>query len=242
MIKHQFSYSRLFLSFLVLPIVLFSSCNIGAGEGGTGSVQGYVKIIMHYDDNYVFQTDTFPAAKKDVFIKYGDNDYFDDDVETDNTGLFRFKYLRPGEYTVYAYSELVTGELVATEQSITIRKNEDGTVEDMYIHDGKAYGTSMVKGHVYATYMHNGVIIDEGWAYEHRVYISNIDEDFYFDDVRVGDSGVFMFQKILPGTYKVSTITEDINEIPSYINQTVIIEEADTTIDVPETFQVIINV
>ena len=226
----------------LITTIFFTSCNTDEGEGGTGSIEGKVYLIQHPDDNYNLETDTIAAAKTDIFIVYGNDDYFGDDMETDADGFYRFKYLTPGNYTVYAYSTLSTGEKIAVPQTVTIKRGESGVVPNIYIHEGKAYGTSIIKGSVYATYMHNGDIVGQGWALEHRVYIRNIDDPYPFDDVRVAEDGIFMFQKILPGTYEIFTITEDEEEIPSVISQTVTVSEAGTIVELPTIFNVTINV
>ena len=47
---------------------------------------------------------TFPAADEDVYIIYGDHVSPDDRVQTNYNGEYEFLYLRPGKYTVYAFS------------------------------------------------------------------------------------------------------------------------------------------
>ena len=79
-----------FLWVFVVLALLFSACNKGPGEGGTGTVQGFVKLVHHPDDNFQLNVDTMPAAKTDVFIVYGDEAYFGNDVETGSDGMYRF--------------------------------------------------------------------------------------------------------------------------------------------------------
>ena len=134
--------------FLLIGFALLSgfcySCNDHEGEGGTGTVRGYVKLIHHPDDDYQLGVDTVDAAKTDVFIVYGDDEFHGDDVETDPNGLYQFEYLTPGEYTVFAYSTLVTGEKVAVAEKVKLERGQVAQVPTIYIHDGKAYGTSIV--------------------------------------------------------------------------------------------------
>lgn len=233
------------LSFLLLAFLLpftFFSCNNEEGEGGTGTVQGYVKLVMHPDDDFNLITDTVNAAKTDVFIVYGDDDFYGDDVETDATGFFRFNYLTPGDYTVFSYSILPSGEKQAVSQTVSLERHGTAHVPTLYIHEGKAYGTSIITGKVWASYYHNGDFRGEGWAYEHRVYIRRVGEEFHFDDVRVGADGSFAFQKISPGVYEIFTFTEDFNEIPEVLMQTIVVNEAGQVFALDETFIVIVNV
>ena len=224
---------------MVLLVCMAVSCNTGEGTGGTGSIEGTVYCVLHPDDNYNMETDTILAAKEDVFLVYGNQRFYGDDEETDNTGFYQFKYLRPGTYTVYAYSSLANGEKTAVSQTVEVQRGKTTTVPDIYIHDGKAYGTSMVKGHVWATYINeDGVVISQGWAYGQRMYIQRQGEDFPCDDVRAGLDGVFAFQKLSPGNYTVFTFSEDVDEIPSVVSSTISVPEANQIYTFPDTFRV----
>ena len=238
--------------FLILfPFFVFLSCNNGEGLGGSSSLEGYVYNIVHYDNNFSFIKDTLPAAKQDVYLIFGDDAYFGDDVETDKDGLFRFDYLRKGNYTVYAYSEYANME-GGKERKAVMREVKVGgglnRVDTIFIHTGDANGTAMIKGSVYAYYMHNGVLRDQGPAVDLRVYIKRIGEDTHFDDVRVGDQGIFVFQKILPGQYEVYTISEDPEtEKPSAVFTTVAVTETEIMYNLTEegeeyTFKIYISV
>ena len=233
--------THLLLTLTVMAFLL-PSCNKGPGEGGTGTVQGFVKLVHHPDDDYTLTPDTMVAAKTDVFIIYGDEDFFGDDVETNAEGMYQFEYLRPGEYTVFAYSTLPSGEKVAVSVKVELQRGAVAKVPTLYIHDGKAYGTSVVKGRVHATYYHNGSYRGEGWACEHRVYIRRMGEDIPFDDPRVGPDGYFAFQKLQPGTYEVYTVTQDFNEVPDFVFQSIEVEEAEQIYEIPEQYEIIINV
>lgn len=236
-------YKTIILLFTFLVFVwALPSCNKGPGEGGTGTVQGLVKLVHHPDNDFNLSADTVVAAKTDVFIVYGDEPYYGDDVETGADGMYRFEYLTPGNYTLFSYSVLPTGEKVAVSETITLSRGSTAQVPTIYIHDGKAYGTSIVKGRVHAAYYHNGSYRGEGWAYEHRVYIRKVGDDLHFDDVRVSVGGQFAFQKLQPGEYEIFTVTENLNEIPSLLFQTIKVEESGCIYELEEQFEVIINV
>lgn len=214
---------RIAVLFLGLAMLLFAgaSCNNHEGEGGTGTVQGFIKLVHHPDDDYNLIVDTMRAVKTDVFIIYGDQAFYGDDTETDFAGMYQFDYLTPGEYTVFAYSTLANGEKVAVTETVKLEAGQVAHVPTIYIHDGKAYGTSIIRGKVWGAYFHNAQYHGEGWAYEHRVYLRKLGDSYHQDDVRVGLDGVFAFQKVLPGTYEVFTFTEDAQEIPSPLIDTV---------------------
>lgn len=228
---------------LAVLVLFFSACNTGPGSGGTATLEGTVFLVQHPGDNYNLDTDTVPAAKTDVFLVYGNNTFYDDDVEADNTGLYQFKYLRPGTYTVYAYSSLASGARVAVSQTVNVERGQVTTVPTIYIHDGKAYGTSIVKGTVNATYIDKeGDVIGTGPAYEHRMYIQRVGEQFPFDDVRAGINGVFMFNKIEPGDYIVFTTSiYDEDEVPYIIQKNVTVSDPETIVEIAEPFQVTIK-
>ena len=231
------------LLLLLVAVALLPACNKGAGKGGTGTIQGHLKLVHHPDDDFTLTPDTMAAAKTDVFIVYGDENYFGDDIETGADGGYQFEYLLPGEYTVYAYSILPSGEKVAVSESVTLARGAVAKVPTIYIHDGKAYGTSIVKGRVYASYWHNGTYRGEGWACEHRVYIRRVGEDIPFDDTRVGPDGYFAFQKLQPGAYEVFTASDDIGtEIPDFVFQSISVDEAGQIYELEEQFEIIINV
>ena len=234
--------TRFLMTLLALAMIM-PSCNKGPGEGGTGTVQGYVKLVHHPDDDYTLTPDTMVAAKTDVFIIYGDEACFGNDVETGADGMYRFEYLLPGTYTIFAYSTLPSGEKVAVSEKVNLNRGAVAQVSTLYIHDGKAYGTSIVKGRVHAAYYHNGSYRGEGWACEHRVYIRRMGEDIPFDDTRVGPDGYFAFQKLQPGEYEVFTASDDIGtEIPDFVFQGITVDEAGQIYELPEQFEVIINV
>ena len=213
--------------------MVLTACNKTPGEGGRGTVQGYVKLVQHPDDLQL-ATDTIASPKTDVFIVYGDDAYFGDDAETGSDGFYRFEYLTSGEYTIYAYSTLASGDKVAESQTVTLKGGSVVDVPTIYIHNGKAYGTSIIKGRVMAAYYDDGSYEGEGFAYEKRVYIRKAGDDTHFDDVRVGADGWYAFQKIQPGDYEVYTFTEDNNELLTPVIQEVTVTEAGQIIELPD--------
>lgn len=230
-------------SFLFSLLILFSSCNYGEGIGGSSSLEGYVYNIVHYDDSFSFRKDTIPAVKEDVFLVFGNNamDYFGEDIETDQNGFYRFDFLRPGNYKVYAYSETADNLRTAVIKDATVA-GKINTVEPIYINTGKAYGTSIIKGSVFTTYYHNGVFRDRGPGTGMRAYIKHKGEEGYFDDARVVD-GSFYFQKILPGEYEIGVETEDIStEAITLIKKSITITDTGKIYEIPETFQVNVSV
>lgn len=221
------------ITMLSMMLMAISACN-GPGEGGRGTVQGFVKLVQHPDDDFSLSCDTVAASKTDVFIVYGDNAYFGDDVETGNDGFYRFEYLTSGNYTVYSYSTLASGDKEAVSQTVTLKSGSVVDVPTIYIHGGKAYGTSIIKGKVIAAYYDGNNWLSEGPAYEQRVYIRKKGDLTHFDDVRSGIDGVYAFQKIMPGEYEVYTFTEDNNDLQTPIVQEITVEEAGKIVELED--------
>jgi hypothetical protein len=230
---------KYFLS-LFLGLFLLCACNKDEGLGGSSSLEGYIYQIEHSDDNFSFQTNTFPAAKKDVYLIFGDNeaDYFGDDVETDSHGLYRFDYLRKGDYIVYSYSEYADGRKAAIFKNVKVGSGAN-TADTLFIHTGDAYGTSMIKGRVWALFYDNTNKVDDGWAVDADVYINRYGEEMFFERIRVGDQGVFIFQKILPGKYEIWVTSEDPETRKlTPVKQVIEVKEAGKMYELPERFTI----
>ena len=202
-------------------------------------LEGYIYNIVHYDDNFSFRKDTIPAVKEDVFLIFGNDplNYFGEDIETDQNGFYRFEYLKPGNYKVYAYSESADKKRIAVMKDARIT-GKYNRVDTIFINTGKAYGTAIIKGTVFTTYYHNGIYMDRGPGTGMRAYIRHQGEDGYFDNARVVN-GAFYFQKIFPGTYEVAVETEDITtEAVRLVTKTITVTETGVICEIPETFMV----
>lgn len=86
-------------------MALLSACKKTEGEGGSGSIKGVI-FVENYNAQQTSLINSYLGAKEDVYLVYGDEDFtIDDKVEASFDGTFEFKYLRPGTYTVFAYSD-----------------------------------------------------------------------------------------------------------------------------------------
>ena len=81
------------------------ACEQVPGEGGRASIVGHVQEEARTVLTQPSSAPPYPATDHNVFLIYGDNVGPDDNVETNHEGDFVFPWLRPGEYTVYVYSE-----------------------------------------------------------------------------------------------------------------------------------------
>ena len=207
------------LSTLLLLSFFVVSCNTEEGEGGKSTVQGKVYKVLHPSNSYslvndslILEADTFPASKEDVYIVYGDQPIYGDKMETGYDGFYRFEYLTKGTYKVYAYSSLTSGAKQAVWDTVSVSSGKTSTCKDIYIHEGKSYLSSYIKGIVQVRhyYKSSGDYYYTAYAagYDQRVYIRHIESSYQFDEVRTGVNGVFVFQNLQPGTYVVWTYTE----------------------------------
>jgi len=93
---------------LVLIGLVITSCTKEEGEGGSGTIKGFV---YEYKIN-AFSLDTtarYAAADQDVYIIYGDDHtFYDDNIKTSYDGSFKFPYLQKGKYIVFVYEDCAT--------------------------------------------------------------------------------------------------------------------------------------
>jgi len=118
------------LVFLLVITGLFS-CDKPAGEGGTSRIKGKV-FIRNYNNNYTLLQSAYYGMEERVYVIYGDNDFYNDDIRTSYDGTYVFDHLRKGTYTIFAYSEDSTssplGELYPVFETVEITE-EYQTVE-----------------------------------------------------------------------------------------------------------------
>lgn len=89
---------------LLLFIILLVSCSKEAGDGGNSTIYGKI-IARDYNAEFTILKGIYNAPDEDVFIIYGNDRSFSDRIRTNYNGVYEFKYLRPGDYTIYAYSK-----------------------------------------------------------------------------------------------------------------------------------------
>jgi len=232
------------ISLLGLVSIFLFSCIDEEGEGGKSVVQGYVYTVYHPDDIYTFETDTFPAAKEDVYIIYGNQPVYGDKMETGYDGFYRFKYLTKGNYKVYAYSNYSDSQKEAVIDSVSVSSNETKDVANIYIHKGKSLDKSYIKGTVLQIYYDKGSSIS-GFepAYDTRVYIRVKGATYHFDEVRTSIDGVFMFQNLDAGDYEVFVYTQEVStEILSPVIQSVTVDQKGIVKTIETPFYIVVNV
>lgn len=88
---------------IAVLLLFFSSCEKQAGEGGNCKITGKV-WVKNFNSTFTQLISEYPATDEDIYIVYDDHNGYDDKVSTDYKGEFEFRYLRPGNYTIYVYS------------------------------------------------------------------------------------------------------------------------------------------
>lgn len=106
-------------------LLLLSSCIKGEGLGGNAVIEGKV-YILDYNQELTQQIGEYYGPDIDVYIIYGNDVVYSDDFKTSYDGTYRFDHLRPGNYSVYAYSEDTTG----TNESIIFPVFKQVTITD----------------------------------------------------------------------------------------------------------------
>ena len=89
---------------LFCHILIIQSCKKSPGEGGNSSIRGKV-ITEEWNKTFTVKNFEYPGADEDVFIIYGDEVTYGERIRTSYDGAFEFKYLRPGKYKIYVYSQ-----------------------------------------------------------------------------------------------------------------------------------------
>lgn len=112
----------IFLVFGAAALVV--SCKKTPGDGGLATIRGnVVEEIRFVLTNPATYATEYPAPDEDVWIVYGDNVSPNERVRTNYDGEFEFQFLRPGEYTIYVYSNDTTGATdVAPDRMPVIKK------------------------------------------------------------------------------------------------------------------------
>lgn len=90
--------------FAIASLLLFTSCQKEAGEGGRASIRGIV-WTKEYNGNFSKFLGDHPTMGEYVYIHYGDEISYSKRIRTSYDGRFEFKYLRPGKYKLYCFSK-----------------------------------------------------------------------------------------------------------------------------------------
>ena len=118
-------------------IFIFASCEKEAGEGGNSSIFGKV-YVKDYNLTFDQLIGEYYGPDEEVYIIYGDDLSYSERIRTSYDGTYEFKYLRPGRYKIYAYSDTLksispSGKIEKIKEVEITDKNQDVEVEDIVI-------------------------------------------------------------------------------------------------------------
>lgn len=94
---------KIFILTLAMIAGVTIACKKPAGEGGTSTIRGNI-YVKNYNSNFSTLLGQYPGADVDVYIIYGNDATYGERTRSGPDGVFEFKYLRKGNYKVYAYS------------------------------------------------------------------------------------------------------------------------------------------
>lgn len=236
-------------SAIVIFIVLSLSCSKDEGVGGTATIRG--KVVIHdYNEDFSIFLSQHNAEEEDVYIIYGSEATFGDQTETNYDGTFEFRYLLPGNYKIFIYSEDSTsGSRYDTVvlKDITVSK-KDGLVDagtfvklnTLAFDDGN----STISGRIFVVNYDPNTICtafpqaDTALAQQEDVYLIYGDHDYFDDRTRTHYDGTYTFKNLIKGTYRIYVYTEDLSgateDIP--VIKEVDIEQENQHIVIPDIY------
>lgn len=212
--------NKIFKISIFLAFTFLLSCTKQEGEGGTASIKGKVIVNLCSDDFSKIYA-TFPDEKRDVYIVYGDNDYFDDKAETSYDGSFKFDYLRKGKYQVFAYSDDESGLSASGKVPVIVDINIDKNGENVEVPTIEVYnqvsnyeGSSSIQGKLFAYDWNSELTIlkDSFYLKNEYVYIARRGDLYYFDRIRTFYDGSFVFPSLPMGEYEVFAFGRDFSQ------------------------------
>lgn len=128
--------NRILFSIFIICIFIASCAQREEGPIGEATITGKV-YALDYNNSFTKKNDEYYVAKEDVYIIYGDDEVYGDEMETHYDGTYEFKNLAIGTYSVYAYTEdttMQTTNLLPVIKTIEItEKDEIVEVDDITI-------------------------------------------------------------------------------------------------------------
>lgn len=100
---NQGIYMNIKLLFTCFILITLTACERSEGEGGSATIRGKV-FVQDFNSSGDLRNE-YCGAEREVYIVYGDDDFYGDNIDTHYDGSFRFDFLRTGRYRVFAYSE-----------------------------------------------------------------------------------------------------------------------------------------
>ncbi len=214
-----FPPARIVRGVLISLFMVLSACSNIEGEGGTGSISGILNQEL-WNDDYSLKISSNPAVDEEVFILYGDEQTVGDRVVTGPGGAFCFKFLYPGNYTIYYMSDEPSnsyGEEVEVMRKVELKRGEDLELGSLIRIKTLDYddGAATIKGKVieidYDIDEISGEVVASGMgpALKEDVYLTYGAHEFYDKRVRTQYDGGFAFTGLIPGNYLIFLYSDD---------------------------------
>lgn len=201
------------LFFLVLAIVVVG-CKKTEGDGGSANIKGKVYVV-DFKDDLALKPDTMLASEEDIYIVYGSNEIINDKSTTNDKGEYGFEYLRPGNYSIIAYSKLP--EMKGADTSIvkTVKisdKKATVTVDDIYINKAST-GYATISGKLFVK-DYNATLKpktpeDNYYSGGEDIYIQKVGYTDVLKKETTSYDGSFRFKRLSKGTYKIFAYSKD---------------------------------
>lgn len=196
----------------------FYSCKPDEGLGGKAEITGKI-LLQRYCKADASLIDEIPFVDQDVYLVFGSDPSYGDKVKTSYDGTFMFRYLQPGDYTLYYFCDsiLAGGELKNTvrTQKFSVSKGS----ENVNIGSFKAQkyldvddGTSVITGRVFLINYKNNFteIKDTALAQEQELYLIYGTSKNFSIRIRTNYDGRFEFTGLVKGKYALFGYSENI--------------------------------
>jgi hypothetical protein len=209
--KHQTCFSNLLIPAGLFALFIFSGCQKTEGTGGRASIKGTLYALNCYDTATTVVADDAMAAER-IYLVYGDNEVYDDNMQTSADGSFEFNYLNEGTYTIFAYSSDTNGGEKAIIREVTLGRKEQLELEPFVIQkmpdDG---GGSRIEGRVLARDYNSTftLLLSEYYLADEYVYLSYGNNVGYATRIKTDYNGYFRFDNLRKGPYRVYVYSKD---------------------------------
>ncbi len=114
-------------------MLLIMSCTKEPGPGGTSSITGKI-FVRDFNASLTTLLGEYYAYEHRVYLIYGEDEVYSEDMRTHYDGTYRFENLRKGTYTVFAYSRVSTqisqSGVIPIKKTVEINSNNQHIVLD----------------------------------------------------------------------------------------------------------------
>ncbi|HET6244340.1 MAG: hypothetical protein H0V01_05785 [Bacteroidetes bacterium] len=206
----------LFILFSI-ALIIFTSCKKEAGTGGKAIVKGKLYAGNYHSPEFIVsQEDVEPEER--VFLVYdNEQDGFGDDIRTNHDGSFEFKYLRKGNYKIFAYG-MDTSKVSSSPKTPVLRnfeisdKKQNVEINDLIIYQpANKGGSASIRGKIWVK-NYNASFTElkgEYGAQDETVYLKCGNEVSYSERIRTSYDGSFEFKNLRKGKYEIYTYSKD---------------------------------